>query len=223
MSKDPAVLFYTADYLTGTRLMSYEQKGKYMDLLCLQHQQGPLSEQDMLDICNGYDERIFSKFKRNEQGLYYNERMEEERLKRQNYSLSRSQNGKKGGRPKKHMESICLPYEKHSENDNNNITTTTNIDLQTNIARTREENVENSNVENSNVENFSERVVGENFDEEIVEFFEKEELSGDPRDFYAFNQARNWLGVGGEDLLLHDTWQRYAYKWSEAYTLRSKS
>ena len=40
MAKDPAVLFYTSDFLTGTILMNYEQKGKYITLLCIQHQHG---------------------------------------------------------------------------------------------------------------------------------------------------------------------------------------
>ena len=82
MSKDPAVLFYTADFLTGTTLMRNEQVGKYIKLLCLQHQQGHLSEEDMLEICGSYDERIFSKFDRDDEGLYYNVRMDEEILRR---------------------------------------------------------------------------------------------------------------------------------------------
>ena len=149
MSKDPAILFYTADYLTGTRLMTYEQKGKYMDLLCLQHQQGALSEQDMLAICGEYDERIFSKFVLTEDGKYINERMEEERAKRQRYSQSRSDNGKKGGRPKKHMESICLTYEKHSENENINI----NKDVF--ISESKDKDLHSSNENNKYLDRFA--------------------------------------------------------------------
>lgn len=132
MPKDPAVLFYTSDFLTGCALMSMAQRGKYITLLCLQHQQGHLSEEDMLDVCGAHDPKIWKKFKQDEDGLYFNERMDKEQNKRQNYSLSRSENGKKGGRPKKHMESegeayenhmltICKAYEKHSENENENI------------------------------------------------------------------------------------------------------
>ena len=61
-NKDPAVLFYPEAYLVGTRFMTFEQKGKYMDLLCFQHQQGHLSEEDMITICGERDARIFSKF-----------------------------------------------------------------------------------------------------------------------------------------------------------------
>ncbi|TRZ80528.1 DUF1376 domain-containing protein [bacterium] len=49
--KDPAVLFYTQDFITGTILMTDEQRGKYIMLLCLQHQNGKLTERDMLKIC----------------------------------------------------------------------------------------------------------------------------------------------------------------------------
>ena len=128
MAKDPAVLFYTSDFLTGCALMSMAQRGKYITLLCLQHQQGHLSEEDMLEVCGSHDPKIWKKFKQDEDGLYYNERMDEECRKRKEYAISRSENGKKGGRPKKHTESeceayenhmlsICKPYEKHIENE----------------------------------------------------------------------------------------------------------
>ena len=131
MAKDPAVLFYTSDFLTGCALMSMAQRGKYITLLCLQHQQGHLSEEDMLDVCGAVDPKIWRKFKQDDDGLFYNERMDQEQIKRQNYALSRSENGKKGGRPKKqneseseasenHMLSTCKAYEKHTENENIN-------------------------------------------------------------------------------------------------------
>jgi hypothetical protein len=131
MAKDPAVLFYTSDFLTGCALMSMAQRGKYITLLCLQHQQGHLSEEDMIDVCGAVDPKIWRKFKQDDDGLFYNERMDQEQIKRQNYALSRSENGKKGGRPKKdneseseasenHMLSICKAYEKHTENENIN-------------------------------------------------------------------------------------------------------
>ena len=68
MSKDPAVLFYTSDFLTGTMTMTNDQVGMYIRLLCLQHQKNFLSEKDMLSICKSYDEDVFSKFEKNYQG-----------------------------------------------------------------------------------------------------------------------------------------------------------
>lgn len=92
MGKDPAVLFYTGDFLVGTMKMNYAQKGKYIQLLCLQHQDGHLSEDDMLSVCGDYDEKIFSKFAKDENGRYYNERMETESVKRRRFVESRQRN-----------------------------------------------------------------------------------------------------------------------------------
>ena len=116
MSKDPAFLFYSSDFLTGTALMSDEQIGKYIKLLCYQHQKGHLTERDMLKICSTHDEDIFSKFEKDENGLYYNARLQQEVEKRKAYSESRRQN-----RIKKDMNNISKTYVKHMENENENV------------------------------------------------------------------------------------------------------
>ena len=94
MSKDPAVLFYTSDFITGTITMSHEQRGKYILLLCLQHQKGFLTEKVMLNICNSYDKDIWEKFTQ-EGDYFYNLRMKSETEKRIKYSNSRRNNRKK--------------------------------------------------------------------------------------------------------------------------------
>ena len=86
--KDPAVLFYTQDFLTGTFLMTDAQVGKYIRLLCLQQQNGGLSEEDMLQVCGTKDEKIWAKFDF-EDGHYFNKRMSLEANKRKNYCESR--------------------------------------------------------------------------------------------------------------------------------------
>ena len=93
--KDPAFLFYSSDFLSGTMLMTNEDVGKYIRLLCLQHQKGHLKEKDLLSICKEHNEEIFSKFKQDEEGNYYNERLEYEANKRKSYSESRRNNRKK--------------------------------------------------------------------------------------------------------------------------------
>ena len=80
--KDPAFLFYSSDFLSGTMLMTDEEVGKYIRLLCLQHQKGHLKEKDLLNICQQKNEEIFSKFIRDENGNYYNQRLEIEISKR---------------------------------------------------------------------------------------------------------------------------------------------
>lgn len=122
MSKDPAILFYTSDFLTGTMTMNNDQVGKYIRLLCLQHQKGILSEKDMIFICGSYDEDIYSKFIKSDQG-FYNERLRIEAEKRSNYSLSRSSNRSNLNKKqtKKHMKKICKTYDEHMENENEDV------------------------------------------------------------------------------------------------------
>lgn len=107
--KNPAFLFYSSDFLTGVRLMNYEEIGKYITLLCLQHQQGHLSEEDMLSICGNYIPRIYTKFQVDNEGKYFNNRLEIEGIKRAKFVDSRREN-----RSKK-------TYVKHMENENVNI------------------------------------------------------------------------------------------------------
>ncbi len=121
--KDPAFLFYSSDFLSGTMLMSDEEIGQYIKLLCLQHQKGHLKEKDMLNICKTHNEDIFSKFKKDEEGNYYNERLEYESNKRKAYSESRRNNRKKKEEKetyKEDMKNICNSYEKHMGNENAN-------------------------------------------------------------------------------------------------------
>ena len=120
MSKDPAVLFYTSDFLSGTFTMSNEQVGKYIRLLCLQHQKGKLTEKDMLSICKAYDDEIWCKFTK-EDGLFYNERMYNETVRRQKFSESRRNNAKS---PKN--DSTSKAYAQHMETETETITETIN-------------------------------------------------------------------------------------------------
>ena len=123
MSKDPAVLFYTSDFLSGTFTMTDEQVGKYIRLLCLQHQKGKLTEKDMLSICKAYDSDIWDKFKVVD-GVYINERMYNEAIRRQKFTESRRNNAKS---PKN--ESTSKAYAKHMETETETINRTINKDI----------------------------------------------------------------------------------------------
>ena len=125
--KDPAFLFYSSDFLSGTLLMTDEQVGRYIKLLCLQHQKGHLKEKDMLNICKTYDEDIFSKFKKDDENNYYNERLEIETNKRKAYSESRRNNRRKKETYEKDMKNICNSYEEHMGNENINENINTNL------------------------------------------------------------------------------------------------
>lgn len=116
--KNPAVLFYTSDFITGTLFMSNEEVGAYIRLLCMQHQKGHLSIEEIKQICRNDNilDPILIHFKKDEDGCYFNERMDLEKEKRNKYSQSRANN-----RKKKDMNNICSSYEKHMENENENI------------------------------------------------------------------------------------------------------
>ena len=48
MAKDPAILFYTSDFLTGTLFLDMKERGQYITMLCLLHQHGgKLSKHDL--------------------------------------------------------------------------------------------------------------------------------------------------------------------------------
>ena len=91
MAKDPAVLFYTQDFLTGTFTMTDEQVGKYTRLLCLQQQNGGLTEKEMLKICGEKDEEIWAKFDFTD-GYYLNKRMAFETNKRRKFCEHQKEN-----------------------------------------------------------------------------------------------------------------------------------
>lgn len=123
-NKDPAFLFYSSDFLTGTMLMSDEQVGMYIKLMCLQHQKGHLKEKDMLNICKRHDEDVFSKFIKDDEGNYYNLRLEKEIEKRKKYSDSRRNNRLSKSKEEKFdedMSNTSNTYVPHMENENENI------------------------------------------------------------------------------------------------------
>ncbi|MFQ7472758.1 MAG: conserved phage C-terminal domain-containing protein [Anaerovoracaceae bacterium] len=133
--KDPAFLFYPADFLIGTMDMTDEEVGIYIRLLCRQHQKGNINPSTKINgqLMSDLSEEILSKFCKDNQGNYYNKRLKTEIDKRKKFTDSRKINGSKGGRPKKHMDKQEESYKKpsgkptqnHIENENENI----NIDI----------------------------------------------------------------------------------------------
>ena len=93
-SKSPAVLFYTGDFLADTTLWNYDELGRYIKLLCIQHLQDGISEDDFQAVANGC-KRILDKFNVGDDGLYRNKRMAEEIEKRKAFSEKQRANGLK--------------------------------------------------------------------------------------------------------------------------------
>jgi len=118
MAKDPAFLFYPGDWLTGTMFFSNEQAGKYIRLLCSQHQHGGFIEKNSFENLVGDDKMLRSKFIETEHG-FYNVRLSEEMISRQKKSTNISEAAKETWNKRKGIEknTIVLP----SYNDSNTI------------------------------------------------------------------------------------------------------
>jgi len=119
MAKDPAVLFYTSDFLSGVADLTMEERGQYITLLCLQHQKGRLPEKSVKLAVNTISEDVLKKFKKDEDGNIYNLRMEEETARRIAYSESRKKN-RKGNISKSYDKDMSSHMSSHMENETEN-------------------------------------------------------------------------------------------------------
>jgi len=118
MAKDPAFLFYPNDWLGGTLGMSFEEKGAYIELLMLQFNRGHMDGHMCGQVVGQIWDKIKTKFVQDPNGLWYNERLEEEQNKRKSFTMSRKNNllgvnqyTKKDGHKNGHMTF-------HMENEN---------------------------------------------------------------------------------------------------------
>ncbi len=109
MAKDPAFLFYSQDFFTGVSTMSFEDRGKFITILCLMHQQGRMDEESISFIVGSISVKLKSKFDIDKNGLWFNKKLEEETEKRNKFTESRRSNGLLGGRPDKKDKPIGKP------------------------------------------------------------------------------------------------------------------
>lgn len=116
--KDPAFLFYPNDYLGGTMGMSFEQKGAYIDLLMLQFNRGHMTEHMIRQVVGQLWDTLKDKFKQDENGNYFNERLEYEQNRRCNYTLTRRNNLKGNNQFKKDSTQTTSHMSNHMENEN---------------------------------------------------------------------------------------------------------
>lgn len=115
------MLWYWADWHSGTATMTRHLKGCYIDVLHAQFNSGRLSLEE-IRVVLGSDfgsswPAIQKKFTRDENGMFFNERLELEKEKRKAYTESRKKN-----RTAKHP--ISGTYDKHMiphmDNENGN-------------------------------------------------------------------------------------------------------
>lgn len=115
--KDPAFLFYSKDFISGVQDLTMEERGQYITLLCLQHQKGRLTEK-MIRLCRGIcggeiSADVLVKFRQDENGDYYNERLEIEMDKRRKHCDKQSDRAKEGWKKRKEKDAaasaVALP------------------------------------------------------------------------------------------------------------------
>ena len=105
--KKPAFLFYPSDFLLECSLMSDEEIGKYVKVFCNFHYHGHLSQGEIDRLCGGHYDKIFKNLTKDENGLYYYLRMDNDKEKHTTYVDGRMKNlsgGKKAAKGQK-MES----------------------------------------------------------------------------------------------------------------------
>jgi hypothetical protein len=93
MKKDPAVLLYFRDFLVSTDLMSNEEVGAHIRILCHQADKGHLHESTIRErICGSIWDTLKARYKQDENGLWYHQRMEKVLNDRKDYVKSRLSN-----------------------------------------------------------------------------------------------------------------------------------
>lgn len=114
--QDPAMLFYPADFMVGTQLFNFEERGAYIYLICLQFFRGRLRKEEIKKALGADYERLWAvlseKYKTDGE-LFWNERVEIEREKRSRFTDSRRKNLQGSSHMESHMDS-------HMENENVN-------------------------------------------------------------------------------------------------------
>ncbi len=101
MARNRAFLFYPADFLMGTMSLSYEDRGKYITILCYMHEKTKVKEDEIRALVGSMSQSLMEKFIVDKDGCLHNIRLESETNKRERYIRSRRLNGTMGGRPVK--------------------------------------------------------------------------------------------------------------------------
>jgi uncharacterized protein YdaU (DUF1376 family) len=167
MAKDPAFLFYANDWIGGTMGMTLEEKGAYIELLILQFNRGHMTSHMIGQVLGQKHGQLWDtlkdKFIQDENGLYYNKRLDEEKLKRQKYAESRRNNVKGlnqySKKNKKYNTHINGHMTSHMENENVNEDVNDNLNKKGGVG-----------------ENFSDSEIDLNLLNEILEYFDFNEI-----------------------------------------------
>ena len=146
IKKAPAFQFYSSDFMIGVMYWTHDLIGKYILLLCWQHQNDVITEEHMINICKTHvkdiDNKLMSKFLQDDDGNYFNARLKDVTDNQKAYSDSRRKNregsksvinskqsslkkknksSKKEIRHDKDMSNTCESYVTHMEDRDEDI------------------------------------------------------------------------------------------------------
>jgi uncharacterized protein YdaU (DUF1376 family) len=182
MSKDPAFLFYPNDYIGGTMGMTFEEKGAYMELLMMQFNRGHMTTHMIGQTIGQLWVNIQDKFKQDENGLWFNERLDIEKNKRKNFTDSRKNNisGTNQHTKKPFKESGHMDGHMTSHMENENINDISNDNKESNT----------KNVDSSSIANLDSKIPPQIT--KISEYCKERNNGIDPEYFFDYYQVRGW-------------------------------
>ena len=157
-NKDPAFLFYSADFLVGVSDLTMEERGQYITLIALQHQKGHLPKRNIDLSVPNVSEYVLAKFQIDENGCYYNERTEVEIEKRERYIQSQ-------------RDKINKRWNKSTSNDTEEYTEVNENTIPRNIPGENEIKIVNTNILNSI--QYNKNVIVNIYNKYFNEFWEK--------------------------------------------------
>lgn len=201
MAKNPAMLLYTADFLVGVSFMSMAERGQYITLLCLQHQKGHMSMDEMRMVVGDVSDKVLIHFDRDEEGLFFNKRAEEESDKRKAYSESRRKNIMKRYESDSYVSTYVPTYEStyvlHMENENDNDNDNTLLDKKERCGEKKK--------------GFSPPTL-----EEVEEYCRQRKNNVDAKRFYDYFSEGEWKDSKGQPVKNWKqkviTWEKFADK-----------
>jgi uncharacterized protein YdaU (DUF1376 family) len=133
MAKVPYMPFYVGDWTIGTRTMTAQEKGVYIDLLAYEWDNGfiPKDLKRLEKINNEISEvwtELSYKFEEIESGKLTNSKLEGVRENHASFINKQSENGKKGGRPKTQNKPKINPTQKPNLNPKETLQTESEYD-----------------------------------------------------------------------------------------------
>lgn len=149
-------------------ILSFEDRGKYITILALMHQQGRMDEETICLLVGSVSVKLKSKFSIDENGLFYNQRLEYETEKRNNFTESRRNNGLRGGRPKE----IVKPTKKHKVNHK--------VKHKVNLMEDRDENVNIDVVTKESEFGFNFDFLEKSYEDSLIDFLRFRKLLKKP-------------------------------------------